>query len=135
MGKVPDKSLEDEASDMNHEAYGRGAKLFSQGKYSLAKNEFKIALDYWPEDPEAWMALGNCFDEINKPERAEKCFREALAYCTKERKPDIHFNLGNSLLDQCIFEEAIECYKKVTAQSSVYGRAQINMERAKSEKC
>jgi len=80
------KSLEDAASDKNHEAYGRGVKLFEQGFYSLAKNEFKAALDYWPEDHQAWMALGNCFDEMKKPIRAEKYFRKALIFCSEQER-------------------------------------------------
>lgn len=129
------KSLEDEASDKNHEAYGRGVKLFEQSFYSLAKNEFKAALDYWPEDHQAWMALGNCFDEMKKPIRAEKCFRKALIFCFEQERSGIYFNLGNSLLDQYRLEEAIESYQKVTAQSPAYRAAQINMKRAIDERC
>ena len=131
MTKKSDKWLVEDASDLNHEAYGRGAKLFSDGNFNLAKNDFKLALEYWPEDPEAWMALGNCYDELKKPKKAEECFRKSLLYCSAERMPDIYFNLGNSLLDQMRFEEAIECYQRVSAQSPVYAVAQINLKRAK----
>ena len=125
------QSAADEASDKNHEAYGRGAKLFDQGSYSLAKNEFTVAIDYWPEDPEAWMALGNCFDELKKPKKAEECFKKALLYCSKEKEPDLLFNLANSLFDQMRYEEAIAIYQKVSAQSPVYAAAKNNMERAR----
>ena len=49
-----------------------------------------------------------------------------------KKKNDALYNLGNSLLDQAKFTEAIECYVKVSAQCSAYPAAQINMERAKN---
>lgn len=80
---------------------------------------------------EAWMALGNCFDEMKKPQKAEECFKKALVYCSKERESDLLFNLGNSLFDQMRYEEAITVYQKVSAQSPVYAPARNNMERAR----
>ena len=131
MKKVVDKSLSEDGSELNHKAYGIGAKLFSEGSFKSAKNEFKLALEYWPEDPESWLALGNCFDELNKPKKAEECFRKALMFCSEKKEPDIYFNLGNSLFDQSRYNEAIECYQKVTTQSTTYAVAQINLKKAK----
>jgi tetratricopeptide (TPR) repeat protein len=126
-----DKSPTDDASDLNHTSYGDGVKHFNRGDFKSAKREFEVALECWPEDPQAWFALGNCFDELKKPARAEKCFRTALKYGSEEKKSDTYFNLGNSLYDQDKYEAAIECYTKVSAQSSAYAVAQRNIKRAK----
>ncbi len=121
-----------EASDLNHEAYGEGVSHYNQGDFKKAKNAFEVSLEYWAEDPQAWFALGNCFDELNKPSRAEECFRKALNYTQEDKKSDIYFNLGNSLLDQNKLSDAIECYLKVTAQCPTYWAAQRNLALAKS---
>jgi tetratricopeptide (TPR) repeat protein len=125
-----DKSLTDDASDLNHISYGNGVKHFKESDFKSAKREFEVALEYWPEDPQAWFALGNYFDELKKPARAEECFRAALKYSSEEKKSDTYFNLGNSLYDQEKFEAAIKCYRKVSAQSSTYAVAQRNIKRA-----
>jgi len=125
-----DKSLSDDASGLNHSSYGNGVKHFEKGDFKSAKREFEVALEYWPEDPQAWFALGNCFDELKKPTRAEKRFRGALKYGFEEKKSETYFNLGNSLYDQEKYEAAIDCYKKVSAQSSIYTLAQRNLKRA-----
>lgn len=125
-----EKSLSDEASDLNHSSYGNGVKHFEKDDFKSAKREFEVALEYWPEDPQAWFALGNCFDELKKPARAEECFRAALKYGSEEKKSETYFNLGNSLYDQEKYEAAIGNYKKVSAQSPIYTLAQRNLKRA-----
>jgi tetratricopeptide (TPR) repeat protein len=113
MSRDTEKSNLPEASDLNHEAYGDGVAHYKQGNYKRAKQAFKLSLEYWPEDPQAWFALGNCFDELKKPSKAEECFRKALIYAQEEKKSDIYFNLGNSLYDQAKYAEAINFYEKV----------------------
>ena len=88
---------------------------------------------YWPLDPQAWFALGNCYDELNKPGKAEQCFRKSLKYSPSEKLPDVYFNLGNSLYDQSKLTEAAEFYSKVSAQSTVYELAQRNLLLVNSE--
>ena len=133
MNRDAEKSMLPEASDLNHKSYGDGVAHYKEGNFKRAKQAFEEALEYWPEDPQAWFALGNCFDELNKPAKAEECFRKALTYTKEEKKSDVYFNLGNSLYDQAKLNEAIECYRKVSGQSPTYWAAQRNLERANSE--
>lgn len=133
MNRDTEKSMISEASDLNHKSYGDGATHYKEGNFKRAKQAFELALEYWPEDPQAWFALGNCFDELNKPAKAEECFRKALVYTQEEKKSDVYFNLGNSLYDQAKLAEAIDCYKKVSGQSPSYWPAQRNLERANNE--
>src|ERR1700759_1114708 len=100
MNKYIAKALHPDASELNHQAYKAGYALFRDENYHKAKLAFEEALRYWPKDPQAWMALGNCHDELNKPKAAEKCFRRALKYCEGKNRDAVRFNLGNSLLDQ-----------------------------------
>jgi Flp pilus assembly protein TadD len=74
MNKYTAKALHPDASELNHQAYKSGYALSRDGNYYKAKFAFKEALRYWPKDPQAWMALGNCHDELNDPKAAEKCY-------------------------------------------------------------
>lgn len=126
MKRYSEKAFHSDASDLNHEAYGEGCKHYNNKDFNRAKNSFEIALEYWPLDPQALMALGNCFDELNKPSRAEKCYRKSLKYSAEKDIPSVLYNLGNSLFDQGKMAEAIECYSKISGQNEVYSSAQRN---------
>jgi len=132
MKQRDNKELDPQASELNDKAYKFGCENYNRGHYKKAAKAFTESLDYWPEDPQAWFALGNCYDELNKPSKAENCFRKSLQFTAKDKESDVLFNLGNSLLDQGKFSEAIECYVKVSAQSQAYRAAQINLERARN---
>lgn len=108
MIEIADKYDHPDASDRNYSAYGRGVDLFKATNFFLAAESFSEALEYWPEDPQALFALGNCYDEMGKPRKAEHCFRTFLKLSPPEKLPDVHYNLGNSLYDQNDFEAAIE---------------------------
>ncbi len=132
MKRSSNKEFDPDASEMNHKTYKSGCRNYNRGHFKKAAKAFSESLEYWPEDPQAWFALGDCYDELNRPAKAEKCFRTSLQFTATDMQSDVLYNLGNSLLDQAKFEEAIECYIKVSAQSSAYRAAQINMERAKN---
>lgn len=132
MKRSSNKEFDLKASEFNHEAYKIGIENFNLGQFKKAAKAFTESLEYWSEDSQAWFALGDCYDELNKPAKAEKCFRKSLQFTPPDMQSDALYNLGNSLLDQAKFEEAIECYVKVPAQSSTYRMAQINMGRAKN---
>jgi Flp pilus assembly protein TadD len=121
-------------SEANHQAYCQGCEHFKSGRFSQAKQAVNEAISYWPEDGEAWMALGNCFDELGKPLKAEECYRSALQYVDEARKQDVLFNQGNSLFDLAEFDKAIAIYQQVSAQSAVYPKAQRNMALARRKR-
>lgn len=133
MKRYTEKAFSPDASDLNHEAYGDGVEHYKKGDFNRAKHAFETALEYWPKDPQAWFALGNCFDELNKPAMAEKCFREALKHAGDEKLSDIYFNLGNALFDQKKLNEAAECYRKVSSQSTAYHVAQKQLKLVENE--
>ncbi len=128
------ESIQKAFTEANYQAYCLGCEHFKSGRFSQAKQAFNEAITYWPEDGEAWMALGNCFDELGKPLKAEECYRSALQYVDEARKQDVLFNLGNSLLDLAEFDKAIAIYQQVSAQSAVYPKAQRNMALARSKR-
>ena len=124
---IGDKSQNPKASELNHLAYKRGDEMFKVANFYSAASEFTEALEYWPQDSEAWMALGNCFDEIEKPRKAEYCFKAALLHCREEKRPSLEYNLGNSLFDQGRMDEAITLYAGIPKEHSSYKKAQENL--------
>tara|TARA_R110001599_G_scaffold90762_1_gene238779 strand:+ start:885 stop:1304 length:420 start_codon:yes stop_codon:yes gene_type:complete len=134
MKKYRDKAFSPKANEYNHAAYVEGVKFYRNRRFTKAIKFFEEALEYWPNDPQAWFALGNCYDELKKPSKAEKCFLKSLKYSPSDKKDDVYFNLANSLYDQNMLDEAIEYYCKVTEQSNVYCSAQKNISLAESEK-
>ncbi|HWJ00534.1 MAG TPA: tetratricopeptide repeat protein [Burkholderiales bacterium] len=126
MKRYTAKTFQPDASDLNHEAYLQGCRLFKAAKYKKAIKAFDEAVSYWPKDGQAWMALGNCYDELRRPVDAEKCLRRALAYYGKKDRAAVQFNLGNSLFDQERYKEAIEHYEQVPKSSDVFDKARKN---------
>lgn len=131
MAQYHDKSEHPESSELNQKAYSEGCAHYENRDFARAKLSFECALEYWPADPQAWFALGNCHDSMNKPARAEACYRMSLKYSAPEALPDIYYNLGNSLFDQEKYRQAMECYVQVDAQNNAYRAAQKNMALAK----
>jgi len=131
MKKRLEKSEIPLASESNHEAYKLGCVSYEQGRFSEAKALFQEALDFWPEDFDAWWALGNCYDELDKPNKAEDCYRKSLELGNGKNESELLFNLGNSLLDQQRYSEAIEIYLRISSQSDIWSKAQKNMSLAK----
>ena len=123
-----------DASQRNHEAYVAGLFHYENGNYNNAKSLFKEAIEYWPEDGDAWMALGNCYDALHKPLKAEASFRKALAVCARAESDNILYNLGNSLYDQARYEEAIETYLQISKGHRIGPKAQLNLNRAKKKR-
>jgi len=127
MIELTDKSGHSDSVDLNHAAYGRGCVHYKATNYYLAADEFVESLDYWPEDPQAWMALGNCYDEIGKPRKAEYCYRRSVELSPENDKPKVQYNLANSIFDQERLEEAISLYRMIPEGDPVSDRAQKNL--------
>lgn len=86
-----------------------------------------------PGDYQAWMALGNCYDRIKKPHRAEKCFRAALDNAPENDREGIIFNLGNSIYEQGRYAESIELFQMISPGTDLWVKAQRNSELVKTK--
>jgi len=127
------KEDDQHSSEYNHASYCRGCKYFDAEDFVEAIKCFKEALEYWPEDPQAWMALGNCYSELKRHKKAEESFQRALELSEEENvKEGIIYNLGNSLSDQQRYLEAVEMYERIRPGSEVWRLAQLNVRFAKS---
>jgi Tfp pilus assembly protein PilF len=105
--------MDENAEEHNHAHYVLGCKAYNASEFHKALSLFKHALAYWPEDPQAWIAVGNCYDALKRPRKAESAFRNALKHSDGKNKEDVLFNLGNSLFDQQRYSEAIDVYNAI----------------------
>ena len=127
------KASHPDAPELNHESYVVGCKYFDAGKYRQALSAFRKSLEYWPEDPDAWMAVGNCWTELKRSVQAEMAYRLALKYAQKKDKNPITYNLANSLFDQAQYNEAITMYRSIEPGTEVWRLAQLNIKRAEKK--
>lgn len=125
--------------DRNHAWYCVGDVLYRQGKFEGSKNAFKKSLKIRPDDVQALMAIGNCYDELKKPKFAERYFIRALNHLdqnkerTKPKREAIILNLANALFDQGRMREAFNLYKKLDkAPLEIRRKAKKNLALAKS---
>ena len=134
MSRIPNNLSDPEINERNHAAYSAGCDHYESGHYRKAKTAFEEALQYWPEDVQAWMALGNCYDALNKPRQAEQQFRKALEFCSGPDIANIQYNLANSLYDQAEYDKAIDAYLEISKGHPVWIKAKINLGRAQEKK-
>jgi tetratricopeptide (TPR) repeat protein len=103
--------------DRNHAWYCVGDILYRQSLFDEAKNAFKKSIRTRPDDEQGLMAIGDCYDELNKPKLAERYYRRALSVPAADNKGGRRFaiilNLANALFDQGRMTEAIKFYKKL----------------------
>jgi len=84
------------------------------------------------------MAVGNCYDEQNRPKLAERYFRRALGVSHPIKPADrasITFNLANALFDQGRWDDAIELYMQlIKGHVSIRPGARKNLDLARRRK-
>ncbi|MEM7601580.1 MAG: tetratricopeptide repeat protein [Verrucomicrobiota bacterium] len=127
MIEITDNSLHDHSGELNHAAYRLGCEHYNATNFYMASTAFVESLEYWPEDPQAWMALGNCFDEIGNPKEAEYCYRKSVELSPGKDISKVRYNLANSIFDQNRFEEAIILYRMIPEDDPVSNQAQKNL--------
>ena len=116
---------------LNNKHYRAADDLYRLGRYSDALKEFELALGALPDDCDTLWAIADCYSELGKPYLAERYFTSALKSCLPGKRTDLLFNLGNSLFDQMKFNQAIDVYRTIPKESSIYKKAQKNLRLAK----
>ena len=120
------------ASEMlSTEYYAEADKLFKLGRFRAALRLFQAAVVADPQDGDAYMAIGNCWDALKKPKNAQDAFLKALDLVDNQLKPSVMFNLGNALMDQGNYAEAIAVFSGVPKGSVVAEKCARNIGVAK----
>ena len=69
-----------------------------------------ILIQMKPENASAWFIRGVACHQLNFPERAELCYRKAIALAPNFMPA--HFNLGHVLTHKDLYEEAVRTYMR-----------------------
>lgn len=115
------------AADPNHAWYVAGDIYVRQGAFALAQDCFLNSLDTRLDDVDSLVALANCASALGDTAVSEKYLRAALK---QSESAAVLYSLGNALLDQGKFGEALCYFKRVAvSDSEIYAMAQRNLER------
>lgn len=79
--------------------YLQGQHLLTQGQYEQAAIYFRRLTKISPADPAGWIGLGQAELELERPARAEKAFRQAMAVSGKPNA-EAEFGLASALIFQ-----------------------------------
>jgi len=82
------------------------------GAYSEAVSAFQRALEWDPENLDAYIGLGRAYDSLGHKDEAEQAFRRAVSL--NSSCWDCYNSLGVFLNGQARYGEAVQAWKKVT---------------------
>ncbi len=110
------------SSNRNHAWYCVADSKFRIGDFWGAIAAFKKSLISDPGDIQCFLAIANCYDALRKPKLAERFLRRALLFNPGGRtKAAICVNLGNALMDQRRWAEAVEYLKDPSRRNDDIG--------------
>lgn len=115
------------AESLNIEAYSDADRLFRSGRYRDALRLFQDAVHADPSDGLAHLALGNCWDALRKPKRAESSYRTAAELLPEAERSSAIYNLANALYDQGQYQEAVRLYRQVPKGTTTWELARRNL--------
>jgi len=96
---------------------GEAQRLASEGENELAREQFEKALAVEPENELALLGFGSFLLSTNRSVLAERYLRRGIAVerATKEIKSLLYANLGLSLFEQGLFQDAVKAYQAAIA--------------------
>jgi tetratricopeptide (TPR) repeat protein len=62
-----------------HQFNNDGIDLYKKGSYGEALEDFQFALKFGPQDPNLLFNIGQCYDRLNQPDKAETYYKQCLA--------------------------------------------------------
>ena len=97
------------------------------GSYSAALSAFQRAIDLDPQNVDAYLGLGNTYDNLNEPAEAEQSFRRAIA--VRSGCWNCYNQLGVFFNKRARYAEAVEAWRKVTelTPDNVWGYMNIGV--------
>jgi len=96
---------------------GEAQDLANKGEHELAREQFEKALATESENELALLGFGSFLLSVNRPVLAERYLRRGVAVesATKEIKSLLYANLGLSLFEQGLFQDAVNAYQAAIA--------------------
>lgn len=108
-----------------------GISLCNAGKYKEAESSLLQYVTNFPKDPQGQFWLGTVYLDIGNFVQAETALRKGVALLPANTDiPELHVNLGNALLGQGKFEDALPEFNRAIAINPKEPRAHYNCARA-----
>ena len=98
------------------QAYTAADTLYKAKQFAAALAKFRRALSLAPGNVDTLWAIADCYNEQKRPRLAERYYRSAIKQASVKQRPVLYFNLGNSLVDQKRFKEAVQIYRQAPAK-------------------
>jgi Ca-activated chloride channel family protein len=108
----------------------QGNRLLQAGKAADALKAYDRAVESLPEDPIAHFDRGVALYQLGKFPEAQKEFMRASEGHDTAVKADAYYNMGNALLKQERFKDALDAYKHTLGLRPEDRRAKWNLELA-----
>lgn len=89
-------------------AYAMGLAYFELKDYKNADNSFSRFIKSFPDNPDAYLNLGNTLSRRKKYKKAEQVFRKGLELAPEDL--EIAFNLGSMLMAQKKYRDAADIW-------------------------
>jgi tetratricopeptide (TPR) repeat protein len=97
-----------------------GDASYRLGRFRKAQAAFRKVLRHRREHLDALIAMAVCYDDLHKPQLAERYLRRALLI--DGTRADALYRLGNALFDQARYFEAASVYRRVPAHATETAR-------------
>jgi predicted O-linked N-acetylglucosamine transferase (SPINDLY family) len=114
-----------DVSEENRNDKNAARALLEKGRTRAAKTAFEGLVTRHPDDAEVWHFLAVCHGMLGTAAEAERCLRQAID--CRSRSPHTFFNLGNILMDQGKFSEAVMQYQAAIEIKLDFADAYTNM--------
>jgi tetratricopeptide (TPR) repeat protein len=103
----------------------RGSKLFDEGRHAEALEEFRLAMESAPEEPEVLISLGSSLTALGQEQEALELLRRAV-----EIDPDramAHYNLGTLAARAGDDARAVEHYRRAISVDPEHTQSHFNL--------
>jgi len=111
--------------DKYKEYLDAGNKYFEESNFDLALENYKKALELYPNDPEIYKNIGNVYTQQKKYDKGEEYYNRAIQIDPKYYKA--YYNLGILYFESKNIEQAIEYFKKTIKIEPSYTPAYNNL--------
>lgn len=134
MGFAFAKAQQTPLNAIYEEAVAQAQEYAQEGDFNQAEAAYRKAAALHPDKAAPQYNLGNLYYNEDKKFNANTFYKKAAeAATTKEEKHKIWHNIGNSLLENKQYEEAVEAYKNALRNDPTDDETRYNLALAKKE--
>lgn len=105
--------------------FQKGLQLEKEGQFSSAAEEYRRAIEVYPDYTEAQFQLGNLYEKLGIPDKAQLQYEKTIEIDSKHSHA--YNNLGNVFGQQGKLDDAITAYRKAVQIDPSLATAHYNL--------